>query len=402
MKPIYKYIIGLVVVVLIIVGYVFWVNSSNVPQPSKPATNNNSSTLPVAGVGSQVDIIPTNNPTSTIKDISFIKLSDGAAFDFWVLKDTGEIYYITTNGKVYAAKRGDDVEISNQTVSALNNIDPSLDGKKVLTSFGDPNNPQWGVFDVIDKTWRPLPSDILQASWGTDGDQLIATTRDGGGVKLSFVDLKKTPFEFTTILRGFNLSDTLIKFEAPQTIFVTEKPSYSYSGRFWKLNTKTLDFNLLISPQRGLWIRWNRENNAVFKFFPENNTSFVSDQNNNNEQKLPFIALPSKCSLQGNVVFCFVPENIPLDKSFSSTILPDDYLKSKIYTIDDVRSYDINTKEIGVPFNNSPQAPFFVDGKNPEINNNVLYFINKFDGMVYSADLPAIHQNEVSTSTPSQ
>lgn len=407
MKPLYKYIIGVAVVLLLVGVFLFWQSwSSPTPAPQDQQTGTVSSSLLVDNGNNnttntdQTTPLALGSPSSTSAS-NLTKLSDFPAFDYWVLHDTKEVYYITKEGRVYAAKDGNDVEISDQTISAINSTTPSDDGKKLLVSFGDPNNPQWGIFDVVDKMWRPLPAGILQATWGGSADRLVVVSGNATTKELLFMDLTKTPPAENIITRGFSLLDVGLRFESPDTLFITERPTYSYSGRIWKLNTKTLSFDLISSPQRGLWVGWNRENTALFKLLPETNTSLFSDQNGNNEQTLPFLAFPTKCTVRAQeLVLCFVPQNISQDSSLSSLTLPDDYLQRAVYTKDDIQSFNIKTKEIGLPFDTALSDLVVADASMPQIEGNALYFLNRLNGTIYSLKLSPLPQNETATSTP--
>lgn len=410
MKPVYKYILAALGALLIVGVYLLWGKfTSPIPsdgtQPtplpissSTPQQNTGQNSTSTSQNNSGADFHNTNNQSL----INLTELSDTKALDYWILKDTGEVYYITPSGVIWTAKKGADIKISDNTMSAINEVFVAPGGKKILVSFGDPNNPQWGIFDVIDKVWRPLPNDIKNAAWGIDDSQLLVVTKNGQKTPLSFANIQKTPPEYKMIVSDFELNDVWLKFEAPQNIYITEKASFLYPSHVWRLDTKTLTFDLIIPAENGLWVNWDRENKNGFMFSPKNNDLFLSTTELSNSRVAPFITFPEKCdtNTQNKLVYCFVPENIAWENT-TSISFPDDYFKKKFYTVDNILTLDTNTHELGIVFNSSLSSIKEVDAVNPEINNNTVYFLNRYDEKVYSLELPPIPAEENATSTPS-
>lgn len=398
MKPIYRYIIiGTLAVLLVLGVYLLLRNLSAPAAPQAPAAGSQgaSSTLPVlpntpsgpAGTNASSSVGAATGGAASAIGVNLAKLSDTPAFAYWVLHDTGEVYYMTADGAVWSAKSGPDIDVSDQAIGTLDAVAVAPGGRKVLASFGDPNAPQWGIFDVIDKAWRPLPAEIENAAWGADDTQLVATVRNGPSTPLSFVDLTKTPPAYKTIIGDFNLQDVRFKFEAPQNLFIVEKATYAYPARVWLLNTKTLDFNLVVQPQKGLWVGWDRSGAGAFLFSPGSNTLSFADRNLGGQERIPLITFPGKCDSAASTTYCFVPNNIAWERP-ASVMLPDDYLEKKLYTVDDLETFSTSTKEVGLVFGAPLSGIQSVDAADPEIAGTTLYFLNRYDGYVYSIHLP--------------
>lgn len=377
MKPYLKIIIviGLILVAILII-YFGWQRITR---------------LPANDLGSPPD--PNISPASSSSNPKIKKISDQKVFDFWIVPTTAEVYYLTPEGKILSAKDGTDPEISSQTVVALNKIETSPTNQKILAAFDDPKNPSWGIFDIIDKVWRPLPNEIINATWGANDNQLIAILKNSSDLNLATVDLIKSPPPYKTIIKDFRTKDVILKWLPPNQLIVRERPAASYAGRLWRLDLKTLDFNLIFAQENGQITKWSSDNNALaFKFsLPNRFLIFGGGTLEEGGAIAPFITLPSKCtgrsaSTSTASVYCFVPQEIP-----NRTILPDDYLKKSFFSIDDLilAKIDLRGKkilDITNPLKNGSLGAAF-DAENPKTINNLLYFINRYDRALYQIEL---------------
>lgn len=370
MRLIFK--ISIILGIVIIVGLGIYLGWNKIVSPKNPNDNN---PPPVQNQNS--------DNTEKIK-----KVSENSVFDFWVVPDTGEVYYFTPEGKIFGAKDGPDLEISSQAINALNFIEAAPKNQKILAAFGNPRAPEWGIFDLIDKVWRPLPADILNATWGGRDDELMAVLKNQNDFNLAKMDLSKNPPANKTLIKDFRFSDIRLKFVSPDKFFITELPSGSYSGRVWQLDLKTLNFNLLIAPEKGLTISWSDDKNIAFKFSAPNKFLFLDGKNLSGLTQAIFLTMPEKCNGEAAAsatteIYCFVPQDI-----ISSQInLPDDYFQNKFFAADDLFALKINpeTKELNEiknPFRSGENGLVF-DGVKPKILNDKLYFINRLDGYLY-------------------
>ncbi|MDI6821038.1 MAG: hypothetical protein QMD65_02545, partial [Patescibacteria group bacterium] len=256
--------------------------------------------------------------------------------------------------------------------------------QKILASFGNPNEPEWGIFDLIDKVWRPLPQEILKATWGEKDTELIAFIKNKNDVNLSFLDLSKNPPAQKIIIQNLKLKDANLLFKAPQTLYLIEKPSAEYLSRLWQFDLKKLTFNLMLQSQPGLIVKWSNDRGIVFKFNSPDNF-LILDQNLNPLIPPTFTTLPEKCTFQAKNknIYCFVPEEIP-----AHYILPDDYLMKRFYSIDDLFVVDAKTEETYKVLSSGNEIISPIDAKNPQFLNNSLYFINRYDNFLYKLELP--------------
>jgi len=393
MKPIYK--IAIIVGITVLVGaIVFFVWNSFVdttpPEtgselPVSPTEGVGTSSLPIGGEGTK-EPGETENPLPGGGEAVFEmrKISEYPVFDFSVSQDTKEVVYLGLDGKVFGAKEGPDVEILGQTIDALNVIVPSPKGERILASFGNPLSPQWGVFDTIDKVWRPLPRDVRNATWGANDSELLAISELNGKKSLVSVDFSKTPFAYKTLLKSFSFDDVLLSFRSPNELLFRERAAASYPGRLWQLDLKTGRLSLLSSLQNGFWLDWSRKGNLGFLYTTRNGFSVV-DRNMQELVPLFFSTFPNKCVANStSTSYCFVPKASTL----SNATLPDDYLQNKLFTVDDLYYLDFAADSVEKVMEGNSRL-IAVDAYNVEVTEGSLYFLNRYDNGLYEITLPS-------------
>jgi hypothetical protein len=393
MKPYLKIIIivAAVIVAGLIVYFVWnWLTAS----PAAPsATTPSAPYFPLAGLTSTSTEASSSQAAAGGQNLigALTKISDRPVSFFWTDPATHEVFYLDSNGVVWQAEAGQkNPQITQQGVAAINFIKQSPDNKFILAAFGDPHQPSWGIYDSVDQVWQPLPSNIIQATWGADSNTLIAIEQNGSNMSLVSLDLTKSPPKYKVLVNDLRLLDTHLSFIPPNTILIEEKSNTSYSGRIWGFNTKTLNLNLLIGPVGGLTARLTNDGSALITYSGPNGFQILESQTLQNLIPLPFITLPDKCSINsGAIIYCFVPTNA----NFKSAALPDDYVERKIYTSDVL--YSLNTLTGAVTLLPIPaNATGKLDAEKPAITGDSLYFINRFDGYLYALT------GVVSTSTP--
>ena len=367
MKPIFKILI--VVLVLVVAGLTIY--------------------LLFSGGGEEVEGVPGTEPeggpaaTETETESALKKISDNPVFDFWVNESTKEIFYLTPSGEVFGAKDGSDLEIFGQAMDALNFIEVGPGGRKILAAFGDPQTPKWGVFDVVDGVWRPLPADITNAAWGESDEKLIVTVESGNDLNLAEADITKTPPSYRTFVRDFQLKDIKMTYLPENRVIISELPSASYAASLWQLNLKSLVFNLLVAPEKGLDISWSDDKKSVFLFGLDSGLSVLDE---NFRTKVPNsylpVTLPEKCAADASKIYCFVPQNIPADVSLS-----DDYLTKKFFSVDDLVILETDSEEIAEIIQSDTASVPAIDAKNPRVSGDKLYFINRYDNYLYKISL---------------
>ncbi|MBI5732902.1 hypothetical protein HY967_03015 [Candidatus Jorgensenbacteria bacterium] len=377
MKPIYKIII--LFLILVLAGFGIYILFKRITEPLTPG---GTSTTP-----------PTST-TQSSETAKFVikKISDTPIFDFVALKNTKEVYYFTEEGRVLAAKEAGDVEAATQEITALNFIKFGPEEEKVLVAFNNPLEPQWAIFDLIDKVWRPLPAEVVNAAWGVNESELVALIKNRDELNLVRLDLAKNPPAPKVIIRDLRLKDVELSFQPPQTLFIREKPSIQYSSRLWKLDLKTLNFNLVTTAERGLMIEWSTDRSFAFKYAAPDKF-FVLDKNLEVLFPTVFNTFPQKCGYaeEQNAAYCFVPQTIP-EQTLS--LLPDEYLNGKFTSTDDLYKIDVATEEVTRLGSGGPNNFGIFDAIRPTYLESNIYFINRYDNYLYRLELKNADKNK--------
>lgn len=382
MKPIYRILI-IVGAVLVLggLGYLVW---SLIAGP--PNGEGNGAPLPAgAPGGAPTNGAPPTPPRSGGAATPTLKrISEYPVFNFWTVPASGEVFYLTSEGKVVAAKEGPDLEISSQRITALNSIEPSTSGREVLAAFGDPRSAQWAIFSTDDDTWHPLPATVRTAAWGANDGEVVATVENVGNLNLSQIDTTKTPPSFKTVLRDFRFSDVRLFGESSQTLWIIELPSALAASRTWRLDTKTLALNPVTAAERGLLLKHTKDRRLAFKFSLDTGFGIVDGETLRSILPLPFTTVPGKCAPERDAykVYCFAPiEAHAIRDAF------EDYLAGGSHTIDSLYAVNVSTGEISELVSAAKDPTFVVDAREPRYLDGKLYFVNRYDNGLYELKL---------------
>jgi hypothetical protein len=368
MKPFYKILIAFGAVIVIGGGiYLAWWLSVEEPTTGILAPAGG---FP-AGSGTE------SSPTSTSSDVNVAltprAISDHKVFDYWLVPETREIYYLTPEGYVYAVKEGPDLEISRQVIAALNSAEPSSDGRRLLAAFGNPAARQWALFDVADSVWRPLPREVINAGWGRTAAELIAMVTSGNDVNLSFVDITKTPPTYTVVIRDFRMEDTVLSALDSGDILIAERATARMNGRVWRLNPTAKTLTLAAVPAPGRSVKIARGENMSYLGSSEDFS--LANGTLQNPFPLFFDTLPEKCGAVASTTYCFVPQNLA-----DNVMLPDAYAMRDFYTIDGL--FMINHRSLAIA-----PVPLFegnYDADEVSVDENAIYFVDRYTKTLFS------------------
>lgn len=385
MKRKTKIILIIVLVILLVVGAYFGIRYLASPSTTPPVSDT-STTTDVSDSTDQTDQDDEEDQEGqdgTEEETGVpVLLSDEEreVFDFWINPSTEEVSYITLSGNIYGAREGSDPEISTQGVSALNFIKQSPSGDFILTAFGDPKNPEWGIFDVIDEVWRPLPSSIDQATWDNENN-LVVVRETSNQRMLEVVELQngsvsEQSFGNDVIFNDFKIRDIKMNVVEGNRLMIHEKPASFYEGKLWEINLNESTITNLIEEESGLSINWSES--LAFKFNSPDNF-FILDHNIENALPVFFTTLPSKCGQGGDTVVCGVPQN----RISTQNSLPESYLQKEFFTIDDLYRIDPDSLETNEIFRSGTEDIRIMDIKNPRVSNGNVYFLNRYNKGLY-------------------
>lgn len=312
--------------------------------------------------------------TSTSEINSLEKISNGSVFDYAIISDE-EIYYFSYDGRVFQAHQDGDLIISDIKMESLNSIEQEIEKKRVLVSFGDPINPKWSIYDLLDKTWRPLPDSIKYATWGENDQQLIGITQSGDIRSLSRIDLSKNTIKIISIISPFPLKGSLFSSSGKETILLIEKPSGLLEGGIKKIMLKTFEIQNVFEKLPGFFVKKSR--NGGWWFWSSLNQKFGIFDGNKEKKELTIKTFPNKCGGK-EIIYCFVPTNVPLRGVF-----PDDYLQNKFFSTDSLYKINPKTDEETLVLRNDAFSGKSIDAIQIFVSNQFIYFINKYDNALY-------------------
>lgn len=376
MKPIYKIIlIGGLILVVVLALFLAWKKVSPEP-PERPVID-----FPITPEDGEEEV-----PSAPAFRLTKLSDDELLVFDYWGSPRDNEVYYLTLDGKVLNAKKGPDPDVSTQAIAALNFIEISPDSKKILVGFGDPKSPEWGIFDVLDKVWRPLALQATYATWGENSNELIGIlhNRNLSRINLSKALLGETVDAYETLVKNFQLRDVVFTHLPPDTLVIREKPASFHASRIWQLDLDTLELGLLATPERGVITKWVKDTNVVFKFSPPSQF-FILNRDLANIIPVFFMSLPSKCGADNSHVYCFAPQEFPPE--LTDIRIPDDYLQKRFYTIDDFYVVERVTGKINHILRSHTNDVSAIDAEKLRIIDGVVYFINRYDQGLYQLEL---------------
>lgn len=378
MKTIYKVLI--IVALLGVGGFAlfYFFNRVTVPVPIEDQEN-----ILFPGFREIPEKTGTIVSTST-DEVVVSKFSDFPVFDFWVNYETKEVYYITNEGRVSVAKNGNDIDLNTQPLDVLNVIIPNTKGNKIIASFGDPQKPRWGIFDVIDGVWKPLPDGIASLAWGKDDSTLIGISEDGTTRALSSFDISKNPIKISTLIKDFRMRDVFFVSKNQDSLLIVEKASSLLKGRVWEFNTKNDTIKTTEKGTSGLMFLFSPLSEYALRF---SNPSSLLVTDKNLEPVLPLFinTIPQKCGFGSVRMYCFVPQDREV---LSKTTLPDDYFQNKLMSIDDLVSIDPETGESVTIITTGTEDFDPYDGKHIREAGSSVFFLNRYDNFVYEVRVP--------------
>lgn len=373
----------LALIAALVIGFFVWRSiasrRSGNENPTTTTTSTPTGILPVlpgtlpTTTPSGTTVITVPAATSSSRPATLTSLSDEPVFDYWVNPSTREVYYLTPQGAVFKARIGDDQALSLQTFEQVRSLVPSPDTQSALLSFGNRKEPQWGVFNVIDEAWRPLPEGIRAASWAGRSDQLIAITERGGARALVVIDLARPSSDPYVVITPFHYYDVELRALSTSSTLMTELPSANHQGRAWLIDVPHKQMHAIIEPTNGLMLTPGFPNTQVLFYSASPNGFRILRHNLSLLAPTFFTTLATKCSANATEVLCFAPEYFLPEKP----TLPDDYLMGSVRESDALYRIEIDSGETTTLLES---GSVIIDGLRPiSIEGVGVYFINQND-----------------------
>lgn len=363
-------IILIVLAIIAGVAYLVWSFGLRTEQPIEE---------PPIGGSLPVEETPGGNG-KPVRSLSVV--SSERVFDFWLNRETGDTWYFTEDGRIFAVdKDGTETSISAQPVKNVRDLSASPDGSLAVVSYGTPERLLFAIYDAEAANWlKPLPQGTAAAAWSPLKNELAYLKDEGASATLTIAD-----FEGDTEREAARLSvkGSDLLWVASDTLYVSNRPSFSIPGSLWSFDLSDRTLKPVIKDEPGLMTAWTADGKIGLKFTTKENgesaLTIVSDKNEPAARASIGLTLPSKCALAAEKIYCAVPKNLPAEAR-----LPDDYLKHAFYTDDVFVAIDPANWTAETVFEPSRLT---IDAEKIAVYGDALYFVNRYDGLLYKLTL---------------
>ncbi len=313
---------------------------------------------------------------TTAATIPIKAVSTKAVYDYWFNYKTSAIYYLSKDGEVVKTF-GDrkDAAVSKQTLTDFNKVIASPDGTKIIAVLGYPTAPFFAVYDTAANTWERLPNGMVAATFDPTSQKIayLQSSASAGGLYIFNLADKKS----VKIMSMLTVDGDMM-WRNKDEILLSQKPTRLANGETWVINMAKKTLNKLTRGATALMEAWSDDLGLKLATTEQKLKLLLIHSSGAELSTLPFVTIPSKCAFQDATLYCAVPTVLPVRAN-----LPDDYLKEKIYTLDQIISFNTDTREGAVLFDGS--LP--IDATNLSVQDKQLLFKNKYDEKVYSVEL---------------
>ena len=289
---------------------------------------------------------------------------------FWAGGSNGDIFLLDYNGKVkqLSSLAKEPTIINENGLKNIFEVKPSADGSNALVNLT--------IFDTFKKQWLPMPAETTAAAWHPTDNQKVAYLKNDGLYLLDLVTGKSSS------LVKFVNHDWQIDWPFANEIYLSARPTANTDTEIWKFDLKSKTLTKFLENESSLAVKWG--DNWGLKL----NTSSVIDKNGkllfNLSSVIPqglVLTLDKKCAVNSSQIYCALPNSFP-----ESGLWPDDYLKKKVYTNDNIYQIDIDianrtakTKVLWLADEKNP-----IDGFNLLLQGERLLFINRYEQKLHS------------------
>jgi hypothetical protein len=423
----YLYIIIGIIVAAAIAILVLFLIKNNAGNPTITTSGTTTSTGSLPNVGAQGSASGTAGNITTL-GLSPIASGTGsgtatqtAVQDFGVLSSQPVLDYfvdaqnnitaIQPNGSMIAIANGQTTTINSSTVNDVISASFSYDGKKIVVNYGDPSDPQAGIYDVAANAWTALPQGIFSPQWSPTDNYQIAYLAASSAGKLTLQTINAaSPKTAPTTLITLNANDLDLQWPTAGSFILSDKPTSANAGSIWVFNSPAGTLTPLIYEVPGAEGIWSHNAAIPYGLTFFNNPSGQGDtlqlqaySGSLPTQTFAFSTLPSKCAFNTEsmstttsttIIATGTPSKVPTStpylalycgiprstSGFSSARLPDDYNTMAFFTSDDI--YKINTATGGeqILWSDATQN---MDVSDVKFFNNAVFFVNRYDQKLY-------------------
>ncbi len=182
-----------------------------------------------------------------------------------------------------------------------------------------------------------------------------------------------------------NFLDTTAFQYGKNSAIIAERPSAAVPTSIWKFDTSAKTISTLVDRKRGATYASSPSGSYLLLSYLDDTGAlslFFETAATGERRPLRFATLPAKCAVRDDlpIVYCGVPKSLPSD-----AIMPDDYLKKRLYADDRVVMIDLGKIEVRELWSGS--TPKGTDVFMPVIMGKNLVFTNRLDGTVWTLPL---------------
>ena len=355
-----------------------------------PSTGGTSSTT-----GSGGDQLPTSD--------TFGVVAPNQVVDYFIDGQNG-VTIIQPDGQIIKISNGSQTVLSSVPITGVLSAAFSYDGQKALVVFGSSKKPQTSVYDVIDKTWQPLPEDVRTPVWAPNGYLIAYTSYANNLTTIHTLDVSTKKLVPRDIVK-LRFLDPVLFWPWQEALFISGKGSAFHRGSLFEVLVASGRIYPIILDKEGLSVLWDTKTTTGLMFGTDSTHTGGSLSLIGNDgvptRNLSFITLPSKCAFQTTEVvavaatstatstttqqttslLCAVPSD---SATMKDAPLPDAYDKRAFLTTDAIYKIQTDTGDVSTVFNNTT-TPF--DASRIKITRGRLFFINRIDNRLYGVAL---------------
>lgn len=317
-----------------------------------------------------------------------VKIVAGQVLDYFVYSATSSVVFQADGQIALLSQSGAEV-LSNTEIEDILQADFSYDGKKLMVVFGKRKSPQASIFDIEAKSWLPLADTVYSFAWSPADARLAYLTKTGAGYEIKTLDTAKANARPQTVV-PLLAEDVQLNWPRPGQILVLQTPSAKVPGSLLKIDVTRNTITPLIQDRSGLDILWSGVSDwglvFVSGFGKKGGELRLVDGDGRRLTTISFLTLPEKCTFysdQENKEYLIC--GVPLDDTWSTSVLPDTYLKKEIFSSDWLYRVDMKTGDVEAIYDYDDRAA--LDAVDLMVKDGVLYFKNRLDGSLYGLAL---------------
>ncbi|PIR87854.1 MAG: hypothetical protein COU10_02335 [Candidatus Harrisonbacteria bacterium CG10_big_fil_rev_8_21_14_0_10_45_28] len=302
---------------------------------------------------------------------------DGQAKDFWI-SDNGGIFYIDGAGGIFRTEpnTGESEKLSTVMGGPVRQISPARNGDRVLLSFIQDDVPYFRIFNTLSRSWLGLPDKTLAAAWSPDNKKIAYLASDGAPfATLYILTVESGRSEATGV--SLPVFDPVIGWPVEEKILLSSSVTSKDAGALWAVNLKNQKLAKIDDANHGLVIEWAPEAGYGLAFSTERGL-FAMGLDGEVVADLDLVTLPEKCSVGDEFIYCGTGGGL------RQASLPDSYWTREKYSNDDLMIISVEGDFLSLKNSLKMADGRPLDIYRPKINGDILYFINKYNGAVYS------------------